>query len=102
MPAWIIKVESKNELKEIDIKTRACYYFDDIINGTDIDFTNFLSDKKSYNNVLVHDISCKTSTYPKPLRVGFDQIDGFIIVLDGKIKNLMIFNLGLLNKKKLF
>ena len=45
MPAWIIKVENKNELKEIDIKTCACYYFDDIINGTDIDFTNFLSDK---------------------------------------------------------
>ena len=27
-------MESKNELKEIDIKNRVCYYFDDIINGT--------------------------------------------------------------------
>ena len=25
-------MKSENELKEIDIKNRACYYFDDIIN----------------------------------------------------------------------
>ena len=24
-------MESKNELKEIDIKNRSCYYFDDVI-----------------------------------------------------------------------
>ena len=34
MPAWIMKMESKNKLKEIDIKNRACFYFNDII--TDI------------------------------------------------------------------
>ena len=33
-------MKSKNELKEIDIKNRTCYYFDDIINGTDINFSD--------------------------------------------------------------
>ena len=32
-------MESKSKLKEIDIKNRTCYYFDDIINGIDIIFT---------------------------------------------------------------
>ena len=27
-------MKNKYELKEIDIKNRVCYYFDDIINGT--------------------------------------------------------------------
>ena len=29
-------MKNKNELKETDIKNHVCYYFDDIINGTDI------------------------------------------------------------------
>ena len=33
-------MKSKNELKEIDTKNRVCYYFDDIINGTKINFSN--------------------------------------------------------------
>ena len=48
-----IKMESKDELKEIDIKNLACYYFDDIIR----DFDNTLLDKKIYENVSVYDIS---------------------------------------------
>ena len=31
-----MKMKSKNELKEIDIKNRVPYYFDDIINGSKI------------------------------------------------------------------
>ena len=38
-------MESKNKLKEIKIKNRVCYYFDDIINGVDINFSNFLLDE---------------------------------------------------------
>ena len=34
-------MKSKNELKEIDIKNRAYYYFDDIIKGTKFNFSNF-------------------------------------------------------------
>ena len=39
-------MESKNELKEIDIKSRACYYFEYIINGIDINFSDILLDEK--------------------------------------------------------
>ena len=35
---------------------------------------------------------------PKPLCIRFDKIDGFIIVLDGKIMHLIVFDYGLLNK----
>ena len=31
-------MKSKKELKEIDIKNRVFYYFDDIINGTKINY----------------------------------------------------------------
>ena len=33
-------MESKNELKEIDIKNYICYYFDDIIKIVDFDLDN--------------------------------------------------------------
>ena len=35
-------MESKDELKEIDIKNRVCYYFDDTIKGIDINLSNNL------------------------------------------------------------
>ena len=44
-------MKSKNELKEIDIKNRAYYYFDDIINGAKINVSNILSDKKLYEKL---------------------------------------------------
>ena len=50
-------MESRNQLKETDIKNYACYYFDDIINGTDINFSNILLDKKLYGNISVYNIS---------------------------------------------
>ena len=31
-----MKLKSKNDLKEIDIKNRMCYYFDDITTDRDI------------------------------------------------------------------
>ena len=83
-------MKSNDELKEIDIKNHLCYYFDDIINGTKINFSNILLDKKLYKNTSVYNISCKTSAGPKPLHIRFDKIDGFIIALHGKIKHLNI------------
>ena len=38
-------MESNYELKEIDIKKRTCYYFDDIININNLDPNNVLSDE---------------------------------------------------------
>ena len=39
-------MESKDELKETDLKNRTCYYFDDIIKGIGIYFSNILLDEK--------------------------------------------------------
>ena len=53
-------METKDELKEIDIKNRTCYYFDDLIRFLDrnIDFSNTLLDEKlkkeKYENILIH------------------------------------------------
>ena len=41
------------QLKEIDIKNRTCYYFDDMIKIEDFDLRNILIDEKSYENILV-------------------------------------------------
>ena len=79
-------MKSKNEWKEIDIRKRACYYFDDIINGTEIDLSTTLLNKKIDQNILVCDISYKTAMGQKPLCIKFDKIDGVIIILDCKIK----------------
>ena len=40
----------------------------------------------------------KTLTGPKPLRIRVDKIDGFIMVLDDKIKRLGLFDYGLFDK----
>ena len=55
-------MESKDEFKEIDVKNRRCYYFDDIMRVIDIDFSDNLLDEKSYKtyeNILIYDISLK-------------------------------------------
>ena len=76
-------MESKVKLKEINIKNCTCYYFEDIIRfwDKDIEFGDTLLDEKSYetsDNILIYDISNKTSTSAKPLHIRFDKIDGSI------------------------
>ena len=44
-------MESKRELKEIDVKNRTCYYFDDIITAVDINFIHIVLDKKLYKKI---------------------------------------------------
>ena len=83
-------MESKDELKEIDIKNRTCYYFDNITRVIDIDFSDILLDEKSYENILIDDISCKTFMGAKPLRIWFEKIDRFIKTYDG-IRYLVLF-----------
>ena len=80
---WIVKIESKNELKESNVKNRACFCFDDVIDGTDINFSDILLNKKVYENTSVYGILYKISAGPKPLRIRFDKIDGLIMPLDG-------------------
>ena len=57
-----------------------------------------LLNKKLDENISVYSISYKTPICPKPLRIRFNKIDGFIISLDGKIKHLILFGYGLFNE----
>ena len=54
-------MESNDELKEIHIKNRTCYHFNDIIKTKDFDFS-FIG--------------------AKPLCIRFDKVDVFIRVYD--------------------
>ena len=64
-------MESNYELKEIDIKNRTCYYFDDIMRVGYFDSDNVLLDKKSYEdsfeNIFIYDISYETFMGAKPI-----------------------------------
>ena len=52
-----------------------CYYFSNTIKTENVDFGNILIDEKSYEKILVHDISCKTLIGAKPMRIRFDKIN---------------------------
>ena len=82
-------MDSNDELKEIDIKNRTCYYFHDIIKIEDFSLDNILIDEGSYENILVYNISYK-NLIAKPLRIRFDKKDGFIRVYDGS-RYLVLF-----------
>ena len=98
-------MESKDELKEIDIKNRTCYFFDDIMRAWDrhivSDFSVILLDEKLYKekceSILIYDISYKTSTRAKSLRIRFDEIDGFIKIHNG-IRYLVLLHCGWFDK----
>ena len=72
-------MDSRDKLKEIDIKNRTCYYFDDIIKIEDFNLDNILVWK--YENILVYNISCK-NLIAKPLGIRFNKIDEFVRVYD--------------------
>ena len=76
-------IESNDELKEIDIKNRACYYFDDIIKIEDFDFNNILIDETSFENILIYNISYKTLIGANALRIRSNKVHRFIWAYDG-------------------
>ena len=82
---------NKDELKEIDIKNRTCYYLQDTMRDRDIHSGD--TSYETYKNILIYDILYKTSTGAKPLRFRFDEIDGFIKIYDGIIY-LVLFDYG--------
>ena len=53
-------MKSNDKLKEIDIKNRTCYYFNEISKIEDLGLDNILMDEKSYENILVYNISYKS------------------------------------------
>ena len=91
-------MESQNKLKETDIENRMSYHFDDIIGVMDRESDFDCSDiKKKFENILIHDISYKTSTNLKLLRIRFDEIDRFIKTNSG-IRCLILFDYGWFDK----
>ena len=55
----MIKMESKDELKEVDIKNRTRYYFNDTMRVSDIYFNNISLDEISFENIFIYEVSCK-------------------------------------------
>ena len=43
------------ENNEVCIKSRTCYYFDNITKLEEFDFDNVLADEKSHENILIND-----------------------------------------------
>ena len=69
-------MKSNIKLKEIYIKSRTCYYFDDIIKFGDFDIDNtililILTDEKSYKNILVYKVSYETLMGARTLCISF-------------------------------
>ena len=60
----------------------------------DFGFDNILLEEKSYENsyenIMIYDILCKTFMGAKPLRITFDNVDGFIKNYDGT-RSLVLF-----------
>ena len=96
-------MESKDKLNEIDIKNCTCYYFEPVIRfwDRDINFSDILLDKNWYKekneNILVYDISYKTSTGARLLCIRLDKIDVFIKIHD-KIRYLVLFDYSYCDK----
>ena len=67
----------------------------------EIDFSGILLDEKLYKenneNILVYDISYKTSTGAKLLCTRYDEIDGFIKIHD-ELRYLLLFDYDWFNK----
>ena len=73
-------------VKEINIKCRTYYFFEDMINIKDFDSSLLKMDEKSYKNIYVCYIgymTMKDSDYvrinsAKPLYLIIDKVDGYI------------------------
>ena len=72
-------------IKEINIKNRSYYFFDDMINIEDFDPNLLKIDKKSYKNINIYYIgyiTMKDSDYVKiknvnPLYLILSEVDGY-------------------------
>ena len=49
-----------DKLKNVSIKNRMCYYFNDVIIIEDFDFDNILLDEKSIGNILIYNVLYKS------------------------------------------
>ena len=62
------KLKMSNKVKDIDIKNRTYYFFNNIINIKNFDLNNIKVDEKLYKNILIYYIGyevIKVSKYVK-------------------------------------
>ena len=85
-------MDSKDESKEIVVKSRMCHYYDNIIKFEGFSLDNNVIDEKSYQNVSVCQTSYK-NMIAKPLIIRFNKIDIFIRVYD-ETRYLVLFGSG--------
>ena len=75
-----------SQIKEINIKNRTYYFFDDMINIKNFDSNQIKIDKNSYKNIVIYHtgyITIKNLSYVKvnsvnPLYLIIDKVDGYI------------------------
>ena len=86
-----------NKVKDIDIKNRTYYFFNDVINIKIFDTNKIKIDEKSYKNILTYYIgyvTIKDLKYVKinsvnPLYFIFSKVNGYFKKIKGN-KNLML------------
>ena len=77
------------EIKQINVKSRTYYYFNDMINIKDFDSSLLKMDKKSSKNIAIYSIGYMTKTdeykinSENPLYLIVGKIDGFIEEKEG-------------------
>ena len=71
-----------NKVKDIDIKNRKYYFYDDIINIRIFYCNNITIDEKSYKNILIYYIAYVTIKYSKYLKV--NSVDPLYLIF-GKV-----------------
>ena len=81
----------RNKIKDIDIRNRTEYFFNDIIDTKSFDPNNIKIDEKSYTNIPIHYIGyvmIKDSKYVKidsknPLYLFFSKVNGYFKEING-------------------
>ena len=84
-----------NKVKNIDIKNRTYYFFDDIINIKNLDPNNIKIDEKSYKNIFIYHIDymkIKINS-ENPLYLIFNKVNGYFEEINGnKYLTLILTN----------
>ena len=75
----------RNEFKDIDIKNRTCYFYNNMINIKNFDPNNFKIHEKSYKNSLfyyigyatIKDLKYMTTYSVNPFYLIFNKVNGY-------------------------
>ena len=71
-----------NKFKDIDIKNRTCYFFNDMINNKNLNLKKIKIDEKSYKNILIYYIGYVTF---KDLRyVKINSVNPLYLIINKK------------------